>query len=139
MTKSRRTSFTNLHFLCLPLPGSSSLRTCPRRKSYVRFLRKICPFGSRACRFLRTAQGFVGLLTYTSRSRSLHDVQNMMFKYFHAEDPVHSLCRFCVLILPDQRIAAAFSPGHYSPSNDRFSPHAEMSLHGRQYFVNTAT
>ena len=26
-----------------------------------------------------------------------------------------------------QRIASAFSPGHDSPSNDRFSPHAEIS------------
>ena len=29
-----------------------------------------------------------------------------------------------------QRIASAFSPGHDSPSKDRFSPHARLALHG---------
>ena len=38
-----------------------------------------------------------------------------------------------------QRIASAFSPGHDSPSNDRFSPHAGCVLHGKQYFRITAT
>ena len=38
-----------------------------------------------------------------------------------------------------QRIASAFSPGHDSPSNDRFSPRARFALHGKQYFRNTAT
>ena len=38
-----------------------------------------------------------------------------------------------------QRIASAFSPGHDSPSNDRFSPHAGIPPHGKQYFRNTAT
>ena len=38
-----------------------------------------------------------------------------------------------------QRIASAFSPGHDSPSNDRFSPHAGDSPHGKQYFRITAT
>ena len=37
-----------------------------------------------------------------------------------------------------QRTASAFSPGHYSPSNGRFSPHADF-LHGKQRSVNTAT
>ena len=38
-----------------------------------------------------------------------------------------------------QRIASAFSPGHDSPSNDRFSPHAGIPPHGKQYFRITAT
>ena len=38
-----------------------------------------------------------------------------------------------------QRIASAFSPGHDSPSNDRFSPRARFTLHGKQCFRNTAT
>ena len=38
-----------------------------------------------------------------------------------------------------QRIASAFSPGHDSPSNDRFSSHAGIPPHGKQYFRITAT
>ncbi len=38
-----------------------------------------------------------------------------------------------------KRIASAFSPGHDSPSNDRFSPHAGIPPHGKQYFRITAT
>ena len=38
-----------------------------------------------------------------------------------------------------QHIASAFSPGHDSPSNDRFSPHAGIPPHGKQYFRITAT
>ena len=38
-----------------------------------------------------------------------------------------------------QRIASAFSPSHDSPSNDRFSPRARFTLHGKQYFRITAT
>ena len=37
-----------------------------------------------------------------------------------------------------QRIASAFSPGHDSPSNDRFSPRADYSA-WKQCFRNTAT
>ena len=37
-----------------------------------------------------------------------------------------------------QRTHFAFSPGHYSPSNDRLSPYAECSAQKR-YFVITAT
>ena len=40
---------------------------------------------------------------------------------------------------PYKRIASAFSPGHDSPSNDRFSPHAGILPHGKQYFRITAT
>ena len=40
---------------------------------------------------------------------------------------------------PHKRIASAFSPGHDSPSNDRFSPRARFALHGKQCFRNTAT
>ena len=38
-----------------------------------------------------------------------------------------------------KRIASAFSRSHDSPSNDRFSPHAGIPPHGRQYFRITAT
>ena len=38
-----------------------------------------------------------------------------------------------------KRIASAFSRSHDSPSNDRFSPRARFTLHGKQYFRNTAT
>ena len=38
-----------------------------------------------------------------------------------------------------KRIASAFSRSHDSPSNDRFSPHAGIPPHGKQYFRITAT
>ena len=40
---------------------------------------------------------------------------------------------------PHKRIASAFSRSHDSPSNDRFSPHAGIPPHGKQYFRITAT
>ena len=56
---------------------------------------------------------FVGLLTYPFMRRGF--------------SPLH------------KRIASAFSRSHDSSSNDRFSPHAGCTLHGKQYFRNTAT
>ena len=66
---------------------------------------------SLCCQFF--VSGFVGLLTDLFMRRGF--------------SPLH------------KRIASAFSPGHDSPSNDRFSPHAGCVLHGKQYFRNTAT
>ena len=40
---------------------------------------------------------------------------------------------------PHKRIASAFSRSHDSSSNDRFSPRARFTLHGKQCFRNTAT
>ena len=40
---------------------------------------------------------------------------------------------------PHKRIASAFSRSHDSSSNDRFSPHAGILPHGKQYFRITAT
>ena len=40
--------------------------------------------------------------------------------------------------LSHKRIVSAFSPGHDSPSNDRFLPHADLSA-WKHYFRNTAT
>ena len=65
---------------------------------------------SPCCQFI--VSGFVGLLTDLFMRRGF--------------SPLH------------KRIASAFSPGHDSPSNDRFSPHADF-LHGKQCSVNTAT
>ena len=65
-------------------------------------------FGSRPF-FLKS--GFVGLLTFTFR-RSYLKLR--------------------------RRTHLAFSPGHYSPSNDRLSPYADYPAQKR-YFVITAT
>ena len=66
---------------------------------------------SLCCQFF--VSGFVGLLTDLSMRRGF--------------SPLH------------KRIASAFSRSHDSPSNDRFSPRARFTLHGKQYFRNTAT
>ena len=61
--------------------------------------------------YLSRVQGFVGLLTFTFR-RSYLKLR--------------------------RRTHLAFSPGHYSPSNDRLSPYADYPAQKR-YFVITAT
>ena len=43
-----------------------------------------------------------------------------------------------LLLKLHQRTHFAFSPGHYSPSNDRLSPYAGLPAQ-KQYFVITAT
>ena len=86
----------------------------------------------------RTAS-FLSSVRFVSDAALLRSLLCLVCRSSDSSIQAARLIAACDLAPYCQRIASAFSPGHDSPSNDRFSPHARITPRGKQCFRITAT
>ena len=88
---------------------------------------------------MRSTASFLFSVRFVSDAALLRSLLCLVCRSSDSSIQAARLIAACDLAPYCQRIASAFSPGHDSPSNDRFSPHAGIPPHGKQYFRITAT
>ena len=88
---------------------------------------------------MRSTASFLFSVRFVSDAALLRSLLCLVCRSSDSSIQAARLIAACDLAPYCQRIASAFSPGHDSPSNDRFSPRARFALHGKQCFRNTAT
>ena len=88
---------------------------------------------------MRSTASFLFSIRFVSDAALLRSLLCLVCRSSDSSIQAARLIAACDLAPYCQRIASAFSPGHDSPSNDRFSPHAGIPPHGKQYFRITAT
>ena len=76
---------------------------------------------------MRSTASFLFSVRFVSDTALLRSLLCLVCRSSDSSIQAARLIAACDLAPYCQRIASAFSPGHDSPSNDRFSPHAGIS------------
>ena len=76
---------------------------------------------------MRSTASFLFSVRFVSDAALLRSLLCLVCRSSDSSIQAARLIAACDLAPYCQRIASAFSPGHDSPSNDRFSPHAGIS------------